>query len=489
MTDELNKKKEKLMRIYHGGEQIVQDAYCSGDYESAIGMISALSDFLYNVNITYCSEILEDTLKKCSEHYITYKDNKINLFDEKNILFFDEFGLEYRGIAVIYLKALVNLGYHVTYVIRYYRKGKISRIEDIIKGHGVVEFLERGTYKEEVEKFIEILLQNNCSKMMLYTMPQGVVGPLAYYQVKKWGVTTYKINLTDHAYWIGTKAADYFIEFRDYGACISNQYRKIDSHQLVKLLYYPEILEKQNFEGYPFEVKGRKVLFSGGSLYKTFGDDDKYYYIISDILKGNKDCVFWYAGEGDTSKLDRLKKKYPEQIYYTSERKDLFQILQRSDLYIATYPITGGLMGQYAAKAGVIPMQLLHDEEARLLLEDISEFQCETYDYNFFIKRVQYLLDNPKYRNSLAEQIKKKVMTETKFERKLHSILCNAYNYKPSYNDAIDIERYTSVFIQEYNMEKTLNILCTKRTLKLSFAIREMLQIEEGRIHDENIMQ
>lgn len=481
MTDELNKKKEKLMRIYHGGEQIVQDAYCSGDYESAIGMISALSDFLYNVNITYCSEILEDTLKKCSEHYITYKDNKMNLFDEKNILFFDEFGLEYRGIAVIYLKALVNLGYHVTYVTRYYRKGKISRIEDIIKGHGVVEFLERGTYKEEVEKFIEILLQNNCSKMMLYTMPQGVVGPLAYYQVKKCGVTTYKINLTDHAYWIGTKAADYFIEFRDYGAFLSARYRGINCDKLMQLPFYPEVDKSIDFQGFPFDHKDEKIIFSGGSLYKTYGDNGKYYHMVSDVLKTHSDTIFWYAGGGDISGLQWLKQRYPKRVYYTDERVDLYQILKHCDLYVATYPISGGLMGQYAALAGVVPMQLLRHEEGRLLLKDTSKLMCETYDYEELLEWIDYLLKHDNYRKKIGKEIKKQVISDTEFEERLSAVLQNnnaknmEYIKAKKYTENVEIDTNAISYIENFPMDRLRQILCTKRTQKLDASIEKMM--------------
>ena len=37
----------------------------------------------------------------------------------------------------------------------------------------------------------------------------------------------YQVNLTDHAFWLGTYAFDYCLEFLDFGAIVSREYRHI----------------------------------------------------------------------------------------------------------------------------------------------------------------------------------------------------------------------------------------------------------------------
>ena len=88
--------------------------------------------------------------------------------------------------------------------------------------------------------------------------------------------------------------------------------------QAVKI-NYPEINET-TFKGYPFvDGDNRKFIFSGGSLYKTFSENDYYYKII-----------------------DYIMNKYPNRVYYTHERPDFYEIIKRSYFYLSTYPVCGG---------------------------------------------------------------------------------------------------------------------------------------------------
>ena len=117
-------------------------------------------------------------------------------------------------------------------------------------------------------------------------------------------VIRYQINLTDHAFWLGADSIDKCIEFRDYGATISKKYRRIPIESIVKIPFYPIVNIDMKFQGFPFKKKDyQKVFFSGGALYKTFGDDNRFYRIVSNILNQYNDLIFWYAGSGDDSEL------------------------------------------------------------------------------------------------------------------------------------------------------------------------------------------
>ena len=91
-----------------------------------------------------------------------------------------------------------------------------------------------------------------------------------------------------------------------------------------------------------FAREGAKVVFSGGSLYKTIGGENRYYKMVNYILSRFPEAIFWYAGTGDASQINILKEKYPDRLYHTAERSDLFQVLQNSFLYLSTYPLCGG---------------------------------------------------------------------------------------------------------------------------------------------------
>ena len=74
----------------------------------------------------------------------------------------------------------------------------------------------------------------------------------------------------DHAFWLGRNAFDYCLEFRDFGANLSRQYRHIPIQKLLKQPYYPLADPTIPYGGLPFErADGDFVIFSGGTLYKT----------------------------------------------------------------------------------------------------------------------------------------------------------------------------------------------------------------------------
>lgn len=73
----------------------------------------------------------------------------------------------------------------------------------------------------------------------------------------------------DHAFWLGRNAFDYCLEFRDFGANLSRQYRHIPIQKLLKQPYYPLADPTIPYGGPPFERADGDVIFSGGTLYKT----------------------------------------------------------------------------------------------------------------------------------------------------------------------------------------------------------------------------
>lgn len=131
-----------------------------------------------------------------------------------------------------------------------------------------------------------VMLQNlNHMIFFFYSFPNDVVGVTSL-NILEGKVTRYQINLTDHAFWLGARCIDKCIEFRDYGANVSAKYRGISKNIIAKLPFYPIVNKDISFQGFPFQiVKGQKVVFSGGALYKTFGGQNKYYDIIDNILK------------------------------------------------------------------------------------------------------------------------------------------------------------------------------------------------------------
>ena len=112
-------------------------------------------------------------------------------------------------------------------------------------------------------------------------------------------------------------------------------------------------------------MEDRPILFSGGSLYKTFDDKGTYYEMVEQIMQRHDKLLFVYAGNGDRSGLKILQKKFPRRVYPIDERKDLYAVMRQCTLYLNTYLMIGGLMTQYAEIAGRLPLTLVNCQENR----------------------------------------------------------------------------------------------------------------------------
>jgi hypothetical protein len=223
------------------------------------------------------------------------------------------------------------------------------------------------------------------------------------------------------------------------------------------LPFYPFTDEGIEFQGYPFafDEHSQKLIFSGGALYKTFSEDNAYYKLIDFILATDPETVFWYAGSGDRSGFDPLLRKYAGRIFITPERKDLLQVLKRCCFYLSTYPVSGGLMFQYAAKAGKIPVTFRHDmcnegfligqEELGIEFDSIEETEAE----------ISRCLSDKEYREQKEKKLTDALVTEEEFTEQLGKLLRSGEN-----DYSVTIKRQeTEIFREEYAKRWEVNSL------------------------------
>ena len=326
-----------------------------GKLEQALNTVATCALTLYSANQCYTSAALETLLSQIAEKFPI--PEIATSADDDRVLFYDGFGFGSRGLLTIYLQALCSFK-KVTFVTRREWSPRVSEVITLVKSSGgEIYFLDNKTKTEDVRKLQDIICSCGARHLFMYANADDVVVTTAFLRTPKDRVR-YQINLTDHAFWLGSRCADKYIEFRDYGGAISAAYRDIPKEKLVKLPFYPRLDQYKDFAGYPesFDPEKQQLVFSGGALYKTRSPDNAYYRLVAQMLRSYPHVVFWYAGSGDSTQLDLLIKEFPGQVWHTPERQDLFEILKRCLFYLSTYPICGGLMFQYAAAAGKAPI-------------------------------------------------------------------------------------------------------------------------------------
>lgn len=394
-----------------------------GEYGHALQQIGFLAGILYRYNQRYTDDLLEGFLQDI-ERAVGGGLERSYRPEKNTLLFYDGFGFDNRGLVQIYLKALCRLGYHVVYITGASARGKIPSLERILSsGSAEILFLSQGQILEQYRELCGRILEKRPAAGFLYTVPDDVAGVMAFAHFSG-AMRRFLIDLTDHSFWLGIRAMDCCLEYRDYGASISLHFRGIPREKIAVVPCYPVIEKELGFQGYPFPKEaGDFVIFSGGALYKTMDPEHTYYRMVAHCLEHHPGVKFWYAGSGDDTQLKKLMEEYPGRVFHTPERRDLFALLQHVDMYLNTYPIGGGLMMQYSAAAGRAPLTLCRDNEGSGMLLGQERLGIEFYDPEEFRAALSRFIDDPKYRLSLEKDISKSVSNAKVFTNRLKNFL------------------------------------------------------------------
>jgi len=439
---------------------IIDNSLAKDQFEKAIAAMNAYSDICYRWNQFYTDNNIENAICNISKKILICK-REAYFCKPKRVLFYDGFGFDTRGLALIYLKGLMELNYEIIYVTDIRRKDRQPEIIKLLinsKIHYISCNVSQLIHIKELNYTFELYKPELA---FFYTRPDDIAGTIVFNSYENL-VKRYLINLTDHAFWIGKSAFDFCIEFRNYGGGISVYDRNIDKEKLKILPYYPFINKKTKYQGLPFLMDNCKILFSGGMLYKTFSADHRYYRLLETILLEHKNVVVIYAGDGDSSELCNLSKKFPQRVIHIYERKDLYAFMEHIDVYINTYPLAGGLMTQYAAAAGKVPLTLLANDEGSFsgLLKDQEHLNIQFTNEEPLLAELNKLLYDLDYQLRRGKEMKKACYTEMEFVKGLKDIL----DEKSKAPEKIKPIK-TTIFRKEYksNFNKTM---CTDAIAK-----------------------
>ena len=417
------------------------------NYNNALSALSSYCQIQYSINQIYSDSKAEELILQISGKLVDVPEDYCGL--NNTVLFYDGFGLDLRGWAASYAKALSSLDVNIIYVAPLKSKNEIPHIEcEIEKGKGRVEFVDTCTsYTRWVTELNSIFCRYKPQIAFFYTTPNDVSGATVFNSYKG-KVKRIQIDLTDHAFWIGCNAFDYAIESRLLGASNLVFHRGFSIAKVLKTDCCPYINRDINEEPLPFDIEKEPYIFSGGSLYKTFGDSELLYYkILESILYKHQSIKFLYAGSGDESELMKLKAKYPQRVFFIAERPDYFRLFEKCIFFLNTYPMFGGLMMRYAALAGKIPLTLKHKSDSDGILYDQNKLGIEFESYKEVIEEANKLIIDEDYRYHKEQLLSNSVMTEKRFADNVNRII------KSSKTDCVfeDIKEIdTTEFRQEY---------------------------------------
>lgn len=477
-------KKDKIKATLDKLKMLSDSSYKRGNYENVLKLTSIYADICYQYNQVYKDEYIEEVLLDVKKRILKNSEYEPN---PNIVLFYDGFGLDLRGWAASYSRALTSLGYSVIYVVSKQSMGKIPHIIselDLTKS-SVVYLDQNMSWINRAKGINSIFLQYKPTSAFFYTNPSDVAAAVAFSNNKS--AVKFQIDLTDHAFWIGINAFDYILESREMGASIAKYYREIPEKKILRLDCVPYLNKDISREPLPFDITREKYIFTGGALYKTLGDIELLYYkTIRHVLERYTEMKFLYVGEGDSSEIKKLQCDYPNRVFLLHERSDFFWIMQNCVIYINSYPMFGGLMMRYAALAHKIPVTLKHNNDSDGLLINQDQLGIEFDSFQDYINEIDLLLDDEQYRKSKEGLVYDSVMNEIEFASSLDMLIQNhSTPYSFDRIEKFDTTEFRKEYEKRFSVKTVYKLMAKKENIFLflhfpvEFAMGVLLKIRE----------
>lgn len=416
-------------KIYHDYRKFIyysEKALLKKNIEHSLRFLSSASSLAYHYNLLYNDDSLELLADKITNEISSLILKQVI---EDKIIFYDSFGLDNKGLTHQYISAIASTGKPFLYILNSENNSDCDLIISQLSKYRNAEIIiveKNLNYISKINFINKVISDYNPSYSFMQMTPWDVVGVVCWTINSR--IKRFQINLTDHSFWLGKNCFDFIIEFRGYGAALTSKLRNIPIHKIHILHYYP-IINSLPFSGFPCNTEGKTVIFSGGAYFKIYGENDVYFKILKRILNENQNILIFFAGSGDKRPFEQFIKKnnFQTKIYLLGTRLDINAVIAKSDIFLSTYPINGGLMCQLAVTNGKIPI-VYSDTKfpfnfINLFFKDSLKYNLDFFDLNLFHNELNRIINDKKYRLEIQKNLKYIIPTIEEFNSEFSKLL------------------------------------------------------------------
>lgn len=467
--------KTDILAIYKNLLEVANNYYEKSHWKKSIDYLSLAAGWAYQFNYFYTDNAAESLVKKICHKTVSQVEIKSPNKDKYVLL--DSFCLDNRGLTQQYLRAMMHNGVEILYICtsKNLRNGRdiIHELNKYPKAHLLLFNKRNFDLIVNAKRIVEEIAHYCPAHLFLHIAPWDIVALMACCSIN--GVIKYNINLTDHAFWLGASLVDYNIEFRPYGKTVSLEKRELKSEQLLELPFYPVDPIGHPFRGLPSLPDNAVKILTGGNMYKMLGKDDIFFSMMEQILSIAPYVYIFVAGFSQ-NKIFRekcSKIRGQERILVIGFRDDIDSVFQECDIFLSTYPTSGGLMNQYAAKYGkpIIAYRDANDIESAVE-EMVNHFGGKFRSFvqmNDLMDYARRLISDEKFRAEEGTSLAENAMTADKF---FHSFALTMSTRSAQFHwelDYIDYENFANRYLE---LENTNGFMASKwLLLKSGFKI------------------
>ena len=434
--------KKNIIQGYKGVKRLAQKAFADGDYETSLKHIGECATVAQQFNWIYVDDDLENLLEGIGNKIVKEPSNDYHPVKDK-VVFYDAFCKSFV-LALQYIEALVSAGKEVMYITTAddlaKSKPKFTDILDKISVYPSVKvvIVPPGKAPKRISFFYDAVVDFCPEQLLLHMVADAVVLPALY--VLPSAIKRYIINLADQTFWLGKKAIDYCLEFRQFGVSVSQQRRGIKPEQQLLVPFYP-INDGNPFEGFPEQCTPDKVIvFSGGDLYKVLDEKRTYWRLVKRLLDEYPNVVFLFATKISNDinhEVDGFIKDngFEGRFIYINYRKDINEVFKHCDIYMGTCPASGSLMSQLAAMNAKPILQYYYpgapDDETEQAICFNDKFSISCRDEELFMEEAHRLITDEEYRRRQGERLKKAMITPEQFNKLIADTLATNISQVP----------------------------------------------------------
>lgn len=156
------------------------------DYKQALSAIETASKLMYNFNLIYTDDDMENMLSQIGQ-IVLKRNNKIKSPVKNNrVIFYDYFAIDNRGLTQQYITALIESGYEILFIT--YEQKNMKKSERIFLQLNQYEkakiyTIKKKGYIESAKELYDIINNYDADTVLLHTSPWDVVGILTFSQI------------------------------------------------------------------------------------------------------------------------------------------------------------------------------------------------------------------------------------------------------------------------------------------------------------------
>lgn len=429
---------KNIIAAYEKLKVIADKEFIAKSYNNALKCVSVAAGIANYYNFRYEDNELEALCKSIGMVFLEKKSDDLksspDLDSFKNkIVFYDCFAYDSRGLTQQYIRALKSAKLPFVFILNSDQPlTRNTEIRNELLSYEFAKIIDISKINTPEDKLVEltaIVKMLTPRHVFLHMKPNDAVGVAAWSNYVN--AERYQINLTDHAFWLGASCLDKIIEFRSYGAQVSKEYRGINVDKILHLPYYPIMTSDTPFTGMPDVGEEIKVkIFSGAALYKFDGDNGEYFSLMKRVLDENSEVALFIAGDGNRTSFNKFisDNAFHNRVFMLGNRKDISEIFKHVDIYVGSYPITGGLMSQLAAESSVPIIQYTRQDLPINIIETLfplksNDVQLTFFDRECFYHELQKLIKDKEYRQKRASSLTNAIMNHVEFNKRFNMLI------------------------------------------------------------------